>query len=52
MKNKDFMIFQRAVRKYVSIYEKSVSGYFFVLTHRFENKKQRKILDEKCGKIL
>jgi hypothetical protein len=29
MTNKSFMIFQTAARKYVGIYKKSQSGYFF-----------------------
>jgi hypothetical protein len=41
MKNKDFMIFPTAVRKYVDMHEKSESGYFF----DFICKKEEKILN-------
>ena len=51
MKNKDFLIFQTAVRKYVGIYEKSKSGYFICFYERILIKKSVKILDEKCGKF-
>ena len=42
MKNKDFMIFQTAVRKYVDMHEKSKSGFFFVFIHRFHKINQKK----------
>ena len=43
MKNKDFMIFQTAVRKYSDMHEKSQSGYFFYFIHRFQKKIIKKI---------
>ena len=35
-KNKKFMIFQTAVRKYEGIYEKVKVAIFIVFTHRFQ----------------
>jgi hypothetical protein len=49
MKNKDFMIFQTAVRKYVDMHEKSKSGYFFLFTNL---KKIRKNFGKKMRKIF
>ena len=36
MKNKDFMIFQTAVRKYVGFFEKSYSSHFFRFLSQIE----------------
>jgi hypothetical protein len=52
MKNKDFMIFQTTVRKYVGIYEKSKSGHFFCFYQQISIEKSEKILDEKCVKFF
>jgi hypothetical protein len=51
MKNKDFMIFQTAVRKYVGIYEKSESGYVCFYP-KISIKKSEKIVDQKCRKFF
>jgi hypothetical protein len=56
MKNKNFMIFQTAVRKYVGIYimykgyVKSNSKYFFGFYPKISIKNEN-ILDEKFGKV-
>jgi hypothetical protein len=50
MTNKHFMIFQTAVRKYLDMHEKSLSGYFLFLFTDY--KKKEKILDEKCVKFF
>jgi hypothetical protein len=47
MKNKNFMIFQTAVRKYEGIYEKKLKWLFFWFLPTEFNKKIRKILDQK-----
>jgi hypothetical protein len=50
MTNKDFMIFQTAVKKYVDMHEKS-SYFCFVFIHRFK-KIIRKNFGRKMRKIF
>jgi hypothetical protein len=47
MKNKDFMIFHTAVRKYVDMHEKNSRGFFFDFIHKF-----RKNFGQKMRKIF
>jgi hypothetical protein len=51
MKNKDFMIFETAVRKYVGIYKKSQKGYFFLFFFTDKIKKRQKF-GQKIRKIF
>ena len=51
MTNKNFMIFQTAVRKYLGIHGKSLSGYF-VLFYSQISKKIGKNFGQKMRKIL
>ena len=52
MENKNFMIFQTAVKKYVGIDKESKSDYFFGFNSQISIIKTEKILDKKCGKFL
>jgi hypothetical protein len=52
MKNKNFMIFQTAVRKYVGINEKSLSGYLFVFYPQISVIKTTKKIGQKMRKIF
>jgi hypothetical protein len=47
MTNKNFMTFQTAVKKYVGIYEKSLSGFLFLFLLTEFNKKISKKLRPK-----
>jgi hypothetical protein len=50
MKNKNFMISKTVVKKYVGIYEKSLSGVFGFY-QQISGIKTKLILDKKCGKF-
>ena len=52
MKNKDFRIFQTAVRKYVGVFEKKLKWLFFLLLFTDLQKTIRKNFGQKLRKIF